>query len=48
MDVLEDFANKYNNTVHRSIEMKPIDVISDPYGEYDEDSNVTKNLIQSW
>ena len=46
MDVLEDFANKCN-TVHRSIEMKPIDVISDPYGEYDEDSNVTKNLIQS-
>ena len=28
-DVLDDIVNKYNNTVHRSIKMKPIDVISD-------------------
>ena len=42
VDVLEDFANKYNNTVHRSIEMKPIDVTSDSYTEYNEDSHVTK------
>ena len=25
-DVLDDMVNKYNNTVHRSIKMKPIDV----------------------
>ena len=24
--VLDDMVNKYNNTVHRSIKMKPIDV----------------------
>ena len=25
-DVLDDIVNKYNNTVHRTIKMKPIDV----------------------
>ena len=25
-DVLDDVVNKYNNTVHRTIKMKPIDV----------------------
>ena len=38
-DVLDDIVNKYNNTVHRTIKMKPIDVISDFYAEYNEDSN---------
>ena len=38
-DVLDDIANKYNNTVHRTIEMKPIDVTSDSYAEYNEKSN---------
>ena len=38
-DVLDDIVNKYNNTVHRSIRMKPID---DSYAKYNEDSNVTK------
>ena len=41
-NVLDDIVNKYNNTVHRSIKMKPIDVTSDSYAEYSEDSNVTK------
>ena len=27
-DVLDDIVNKYNNTVHRTIKMKPIDVNS--------------------
>ena len=40
--MLHDIVNKYNNTVHRSIKMKPIDVTSDSYAEYNEDSNVTK------
>ena len=38
-DVLDNILNKYNNTVHRSIKMKPIDVTSDSYAEYNEDSN---------
>ena len=38
-DVLGDIVNKYNNTVHRTIKMKPSDVTSDFYAEYNEDSN---------
>ena len=38
-DVLDDIVNKYNNTAHRTIKMKPIDVTSDSYAEYNEDSN---------
>ena len=38
-DVLDDIVTKYNNTVHRTTKMKPIDVISDSYIEYNEDSN---------
>ena len=38
-DVLDDIVNKYNNTVHRTIKMKPIDVTSDSYAKYNEDSN---------
>ena len=37
--VLTDIVNKYNNTVHRTIKMKPIDVTFDSYAEYNEDSN---------
>ena len=37
--MLDDTVNKHNNTVDRSIKMKPIDVTSDSYAEYNEDSN---------
>ena len=30
-DVLDDIVNKYNNTVHRTIKMKPIDIMGDFY-----------------
>ena len=30
-DVLDDIVNKYNNTVHRKIKMKPIDVKDNTY-----------------
>ena len=43
LDVLDDIVNKYNNTVHR---MKPINVTSDSYAEYNEDSNVTKSKFK--
>ena len=33
-DVLDDILNKQNNTVHRTIKMKPIDVTDDSYAEY--------------
>ena len=41
-DVWDDIVNKYNNTLHRTIKMKAIDVTSDSYAEYSEDSNLTK------
>ena len=31
--LLGDIVNKYNNTVHRTIKMKPIDVTSNSYAE---------------
>ena len=37
-DVLDDIVNKYNNTVHKTIKMKPIDVTNDSFAEYNEDS----------
>ena len=38
-DVLDDIVNKCNNTVHKTIKMKPIDITSDSYAEYNEDFN---------
>ena len=35
-DVLDDIVDKYNNTVHRTIKMKPIEVTDDYYAEYNE------------
>ena len=40
--VLGNIVDKCNNTVHRSIKMKPTDVTFDSYAEYNEDANVTK------
>ena len=38
-DVLNDIVNKNNNTVHRTIKMKPIGVTNDSFAEYNEESN---------
>ena len=38
-DVLDDIVNKNNNTVHRTIKIKPINVTSGSYAEYNEDFN---------
>ena len=38
-DVLDDIVTKYNNTFYTTIKMKPIDVTSDSYAKYNEDSN---------
>ena len=38
-DVENDVVDKYNNTYHRTIKMKPIDVKSDSYAKYSVDSN---------
>ena len=41
-DALDDMVNKYNNTVHRTIQMKSIHFTSDSYAEYNEDFNETE------
>ena len=38
-DVLDDIVNKYNNTFHRTIKMRPIDVKSNCCAEQNVDSN---------
>ena len=38
-DVLNDIVDKYNNTYHRTIKMKPTDVKYDSYTKYNVDSN---------
>ena len=38
-DVVDDIVNKYYNTVHTVIKIKPTEVTSDCYAEYNEDSN---------
>ena len=39
IDVINHIVNIYNNTVHKTIKMKPIDVTGDSYVEYNEESN---------
>ena len=38
-DVMVDIVDKYNITHHKTIKMKPIDVKSDSYAEYNVNSN---------
>ena len=38
-DVVDDVVDEYNNTYHKTIKMKLIDVKSDSFAEYNEESN---------
>ena len=38
-DVLDDILDKYKNTYHKTIKRKPIDVKSNSFAEYNEESN---------
>ena len=35
-DVLDDFVDKYINTYHKTIKIKPVDVGDDSFAEYNE------------
>ena len=35
-DVLDDIVDKYNNTVHGTIKMRPIDVMGDSYAKHND------------
>ena len=41
--MLNDIDNKYNNTVHKTINMKLFDVTDDYYAKYNEEFN--KNIL---
>ena len=43
-DVLDDIVDKYNNTVHITIKMKPIQVTNHYYAEYNEDPSNKKKF----
>ena len=43
-DQLDDIVNEYNNTYHRTIKMKPIDVKDNTYIDFKKDTN-DKNPI---
>ena len=38
-DVLDDIVDEYNNTYHKTIKMKSVDVGNDSFAEYNEESN---------
>ena len=38
-NALDDIFNNYNNAVHGTIQMKPVDVTSDSYAEHNDDFN---------
>ena len=40
--MLDDIVDKYSNTVHRTIKIKPIEVTGDYYAEYNEDTSNKK------
>ena len=44
-DVLDDIVDKYNNKVHKTIKMKPIDVMGGSYAENDEHFNKKRSQI---
>ena len=39
IDKLDDIDNKYNNTYHSTIKMKPADVKSSPYIDFNKENN---------
>ena len=39
IDKLDDIINKYNNTYHRTIKMKPVDVKSSTYIDFNIENN---------
>ena len=39
IDKLDDIVNKYNNTYHRTIKMKPVDVKPSTYTNFNQENN---------
>ena len=39
MCILDDIVNEYNNTFHRTIKMKPVDVKDNTYTDFEKEGN---------
>ena len=39
IDKLDDIVNKYNNTYHNTVKMKPVDVKSSAYIDFNRENN---------
>ena len=46
IDKLDDIVNEYNNTYHRTIKMKPIDVKDDLYIDFGKEVNVDDSKLK--
>ena len=46
IDKVDDIVNEYNNTYHRTIKMKPIDVKDNPYINIDKEVNDKDPKVQ--
>ena len=44
-DVLDNIVDEYNNAYHKTIKMKPVDVKSDSFAEYNEYKNLIKKIL---
>ena len=47
-DVLDDIVHQYNNTYHRTLKIKPMDVKSDSYPKCNVDYNETDKVSSRW
>ena len=45
---LDDIVNEYNNTYHRTIKMKPVDVKDDTYIDFKKEVNNDKDPIKNF
>ena len=48
IDKLDDIANEYKDSYHRTIKMKPVDVRSGNYVEYNINYNDKDPKFRSW
>ena len=48
VDELDDIVNKYNNTYHRTIKMKPVDVSPGMHFGFNEENNKKSPKFKVW
>ena len=46
-NALDDIVNNYNNAIHGTMQMKPVDVTSDSYADHNEDFNEKRSKFKA-